>query len=92
MFNINMLSYSIYTDDRLLLFLSAFYLILCFHYVSQKKTWRATVIALDGSPIQQNDYSTIVFGLSAYILYWGWYLITVWHVANPAEISLAVII
>jgi len=77
MFSINALSSSIYTADRQLLFLSAFYLIFCFHYVSQKKTCRETVIVLDGSPIQQNDYGTIVLGLSAYILYRGWYLITV---------------
>jgi len=76
MFSVNVLSSSIYTADRQLLFLSAFYLIFCFHYVSQK-TCRETVIVLDGNPIQQNDYNTIVFGLSAYSLYRGWHLITV---------------
>jgi len=64
-FSINVTSSSINTADRQLLFLSAFYLIFCFHYVSKKKTCREIVIVLDGNPIQQNDYNTIVFDLSA---------------------------
>jgi hypothetical protein len=36
-FSNNVLSSSINTADMQLLFLSAFYQILCFHYVSQKK-------------------------------------------------------
>jgi hypothetical protein len=67
-FSINVLSSNINTADMQLLFLSAFYLILCFHYVSQKKICREIVIVLNGNPIQQNDYNTTVFGLSAYSL------------------------